>query len=205
MKKPLAAFLASLLLLSVALGIYTVLRGAVNGKSVTVAQIGQQITTKSAEAARLVSVRARLGALADEEREINSYFVPETRIVAFIDELQSRGAVLGASVEIASVAAQPKKGVVRPTLLIALSIQGSFDVVMRTLGSIEYAPYDLRVTSLTLAKDADTGSWLASVNLAVGAATPSESATSSLPPSPAPTTWLPAATSTPTATTTSQH
>ncbi|HEY4522974.1 MAG TPA: hypothetical protein VJK73_01230 [Candidatus Paceibacterota bacterium] len=169
MKSPLSTLITSVVVLALALAGYAALRAKVARQSAAVAALAYQIEAKTAAAGHLARVRETLASLTDEEAVVQQYFVPDTAIVLFIEELQSRGRVLGADIEIASVAAIPASAKSRSRLAIALSIAGPFDAVMRTLGSIEYAPYAIRVTSLSLSLGADAV-WTANASLSAGAA-----------------------------------
>ena len=132
----------------------------------------QEIEAKSTSVRETASIAAALAEVAAQEAALKSYIVPETGAIALIDDLESRGRALGALVEIDSVVSSPPKA--RPALLFSLTITGAFDAVMRTLGAIEYAPYDLTVTGFTLSQDAEgEPSWIANVQLTVGSATSS--------------------------------
>lgn len=147
-------------------GAYELTRSLVVDKSATVASLERQIQVESTSANRIAAARAALSELAGDEAVVQSYFVAPSGIVALIDSLQSGGQALGASVEVDSVAAAGVAAT-RPALLLSLNITGPFDAVMRTIGSIEYAPYDLTITALSLAVNAEDA-WAASVNLSVG-------------------------------------
>ena len=91
-------------------------------------------------------------------------------MVAFIDTLEGRGRSLGATVNVLSVSTGGDSA--HPTLELTLSIKGSFDAVMRTVGSIEYAPYAISISSLLVGKDVKE-SWMANLKMRV-ASVPSE-------------------------------
>ncbi|MBU2103516.1 hypothetical protein KKD95_00690, partial [Patescibacteria group bacterium] len=57
------------------------------------------------------------------------------------------GKGLGATVSVASVSAETTT--TRPHLKLSLKITGSFDSVLRTLGAIEYGPYDSQLLTTT--------------------------------------------------------
>jgi hypothetical protein len=61
--------------------------------------------------------------------------------------LQSTGTYLKSNVQVVSVSATP--GTPTGVLDLSLKIDGTFDSVARTLGAIEYGPYDITITSLT--------------------------------------------------------
>jgi len=109
-------------------------------------QIAEKKDTVSNEAVE----RATLTEIATSEVLIQSYIVPEEKVAAFIEDLQSRGRLQGATVTIMSVS---KSGIEAPTLNLSLSITGKFDAVMRTVGMIEYAPYNLMFSSLNLSQN----------------------------------------------------
>lgn len=167
--KPLRPLGTALLLLAAALAAYVGLRIYVNNTNIAVANLVAEVKMRSDENARIAAARAATGTLAAREEEVASYFVPQSSIVAFINDLQSRGAALGAAVDITSVATAGAAK--HPALAVAADIRGSFDAVMRTVGSIEYAPYDVSVTSLTLGYDGK-GAWVAQMTILVVSAPP---------------------------------
>lgn len=167
MKTSFTGSVVAFMLLLAALGGYVALRTMVGQKSVAVLLLNQEVTAKTNEAAKLAAVKEQLTALAGVEERVQAYFVPNAAVVSFINELQSRGETLGTSVEINSVAAVPATKNNRPILKISLLVNGPFDAVVRTLGSIEYAPYALSATSFTLTADPDKKKWSATVNLLV--------------------------------------
>jgi hypothetical protein len=71
-----------------------------------------------------------------------------------------------------------------PSLELTLTVTGTFDAVMRTVGAIEYAPYDLSITGLDLGQT-DKNAWHADVTLLVGSAAASASVAAASP-APAP-------------------
>lgn len=150
---------------------------AVGEKSVAVADLESQILTKTETTNRIASARASLAQIAGDEASIQSYFVPETGVVAFIDALQAKGKALGATVDVLSVSATDSSVTATPSLTFSLSIDGTFDAVMRTVGAIEYAPYDLTLSGLSITQ-VTKGNWHAGMNLRVGSASATQSATS---------------------------
>ncbi len=172
MKSPLPhLILASLACVAMLVG-YGVWYAAVEAKSVAVANLENQISTKTETESRITSTRASLAEIAGDEATLQSYFVPETGVVAFIDHLDTQGQTLGATVNVLSVATSNTGA--QPELTLALTIKGTFDAVMRTIGAIEYAPYDLSISTLSLQQDAKN-KWHADLNLHVGSVSASAS------------------------------
>ena len=99
-------------------------------------------------------------------------------MVAFINDLEARGRVQGVAVNVLSVSAGGETK--QPTLTLVLTVQGTFDAVMRTVGAIEYAPYALSISGLSLGQDGKDikDSWRADLKLRVG----SLSANATTPP-----------------------
>ena len=122
-------------------------------KSSAVATLQSQINTKSETVNRIAYSRAELAKIADDEIIVRNYFVSENDVVAFIDGLQERGLSQGTVVKVLSVSAGGTG--IRPTLTLAVTVTGAFDAVMRTIGSIEYAPYDLAISKLSVIKIAE--------------------------------------------------
>lgn len=134
-------------------------------KSSAVAALQSQINEKSEAASRVASSRAELAKIADDEIAVKSYFVSENDIVAFIDGLQENGLSQKTIVKVLSVSAGGTN--TRPTLSLSVTVTGAFDAVMRTIGSIEYSPYDLSISKLSVMKS-DKKTWSANLELIVG-------------------------------------
>jgi len=138
---------------------------AVSAKSATVAELQNSIVSKTETVNRIAATRATLAGIANDEAVVQGYFVPEASVVAFIDSLQARGKALGTAVSVLSVGAVGTAA--QPALTLSLNIKGAFDAVIRTVGSIEYAPYALSISALEVIQDGK-GSWHADLKLLVG-------------------------------------
>lgn len=134
-------------------------------KSTAVARLEDQIILKTETASRIASARASLAEIENDEAIIKSYFVPETGVVAFINDLEARGEKLGTVVDVLSVSMSNEN--TKPTLIFTLAVEGTFDAVMRTVGVVEFAPHALSISTLSLKKNAD-GKWRANLDLLVG-------------------------------------
>ena len=168
MRSSRTSLVLALVIFAAALSAYVGLRSLVTSAGAEVTRINKEVEAKNAAAAHLVSVRDRLEELAGVERAVNACFVPDTAVVAFIDELEARGRAVGAAVQINSVSGSSADKTGHGALKITLSITGPFDAVVRTLGSIEYAPYDLVLTNLSLLSDPSKGGWTANASFSVG-------------------------------------
>lgn len=143
---------------------YGIWYATISAKSSAVADLQNQIDTKTETVSRIAATRATLADVANDEATVQAYFVPETNVVAFINSLETYGKTLGAKVSVLSVS---KGGTAaQPALALSLSANGTFDAVMRTIGAIEFAPYDISISSLSVAQD-DTNAWHADVKLVV--------------------------------------
>ena len=165
MTSPLNHLLVAVAVLLAGVAGYTVWYSAVSGRSREVADLQQQITVASESIGSLASVRTALAEIAGDEAKIQSYFVPEEGVVAFINDLEARGAAQKTTTAVLSVATGGSP--TRPTLLISLSIKGAFDAVMRTVGAIEYAPYDIAVSAFSIEREGKDA-WSAVLNIVVG-------------------------------------
>jgi len=135
------------------------------GKSAAVANLQSQIDTKMETTKRITAARTTLAEIADDESLVRSYFVPETEVVSFIDDLETRARAQTATIKVLSVSVG--KSSERPTLILSLIVNGTFDSIMRTVGAIEYAPYDLSISKLSLVKE-EKRVWSANLELIVG-------------------------------------
>lgn len=147
------------------IGAYAFWYSAIETKSASVASLQSEIDTKRVNAGRIASARVALAEISGDEMAVHSYFVPETGVVAFIDDIEARGRAQKAAVSVLSVSRDDAGA--RPVLTLTISIKGTFDAVMRTIGSIEYAPYDLSLSSLSLGQD-DKNLWHADSKILVG-------------------------------------
>lgn len=144
---------------------YALWYGAVAKKSASVALLQSQIDTQSETASRISSARAALTEIAGDEAAVRSYFVPESGVVGFINDLEARAKLQGAKVSVRSVGATGKDD--NAGLEITLTISGTFSAVMRTIGTIEYSPYALTTTSLAVGGNSEDG-WQADMHAIVG-------------------------------------
>lgn len=170
---------SSLTHLSIALSVcaasfigYGIGYAALSAKSAEVAALQGQIDTKTETVNRIAATRATLASIANDEAIVQNYFVPETSIVSFINELEAHGKLQGATVSVLSVA---KSGTdTQPELAFSLTTTGTFDAILRTVGSIEFMPYNILTSALSVTQEAKD-SWRADLKLLVGS-TPTNAA-----------------------------
>lgn len=126
-----------------------------------------QIAEKEAQSARSSSARTALAELSDKEAFVAAHLVATTDIVSFLERLEAAGKEFGATVSVASVQDSSAKD---GTIVLSLSIEGSFDAVMRTLGAIEHGPFANAAKSVTL--NSDGLGWRAVGSFVMGTLTP---------------------------------
>lgn len=144
---------------------YGIWHTVLSAKTAEVANLEGAILTKTEKANRLAATRTMLADIAGDEAAIREYFVPETGVVAFIDSLESHGRTLGGAVSVSSVSVDNTPTL--PLLTLSLSIKGTFDSVMRTIGAIEYVPHALSISEIALIQD-DKNKWQANLVFVVG-------------------------------------
>ncbi|MFZ3043558.1 MAG: hypothetical protein WA058_00395 [Minisyncoccia bacterium] len=150
--------------------------GMVSAKSASVATLQNSIAAKIETVNRIAATRASLADIAADEATVQSYFVPESGVVAFINSLETRGAAQKAAIQVLSVTEGGTK--TQPALVFLITVKGTFNAVMRTVGSIEYAPYALTVSSFSIAQD-DKNVWHADMKILVGSMPTTTATTSS--------------------------
>ncbi|MGE5540868.1 MAG: hypothetical protein ACM3TU_01110 [Bacillota bacterium] len=141
------------------------------------ASLATDAATKAENIDRITKAHAALSSLASDEATLDTYSVGKEDVAPFLETLQQSGRSQGAHVDIVSVTDQADKKTGHNRIGITLSIRGSFDAVMRTLGAIEYAPYDGVVTNLTLGTGVEDASstpagWKATATYSVSAVSP---------------------------------
>ena len=171
MRSPVIHLLLAIFVGLIASGGYAWWYNELSHKSSEAASLEAQIAVSQQQSSRIAAARAALAEIAADEAKVQNYFVSENTIVSFINVLQQTGAAQGATLKVLSVS---KGGTtLQSTLVLALSIKGPFDSVMRTIGSIEYSPYAVSVATLSLTQDPQKG-WDASLTITVGS-TPASS------------------------------
>ncbi len=169
MRTPLIHFGMAITVFIATLSIYGFWYAAITAKSAAAAILESQIETKTETASRIASARAALADISGNEATVRSYFVSEGEVVAFINDLEARGRAQKASVTVLSVSTATESA--HSTLTIGLTVNGTFEAVLRTLGSIEYAPYYLRIGTLSLGLEAKNW-WHADLSIIVGSTAP---------------------------------
>lgn len=137
---------------------------AIMHKSAEVSMLQAHIDTKSGAMLRVAAAENIFADIEKDEKDIQNYFVPETGVVSFISDLEEKGRLLGTTVTVLSVSAGGSAAL--PALQLTVAVKGSFDAVMRTVGSIEHAPYAISIQSLLVGKDAKDG-WLGNIKMQV--------------------------------------
>lgn len=153
-------FIASTAFALGALGAYGALFYAFSAARAEAEAAANEVARIETEDAAIENAEEIIAALSADEAVLSSYFVSTDGIVAFLEELERSGEELGTAVEVASVSPATAPG---GRLTIALRIEGSFASVMRTLGSLEYGPRDLRIVTLALdtPPSGEDASWVA--------------------------------------------
>ncbi|MBI2025451.1 hypothetical protein HYT04_01530 [Candidatus Kaiserbacteria bacterium] len=165
MKSSLTRLLIWISVCAASLAVYGFWYSAIAGRSAAVADLQSQIDNRMEAAGRVAAARTALAEIAGDESAVQNYFVPETGVVPFIDNLEARALARGTAMKVLSVSVG--NSAKKPTLVLSFSIRGTFDAVMRTVGAIEYAPYDISVSRLSLVKE-EKSSWNATLELIVG-------------------------------------
>lgn len=147
MRRTLIELVVAFLVLASVLGAYAFWYVAVGKARDEAAALSKQIQTKTLESARVTEAKDALALLAADEASMREYFVSTQDIVPFLGMLERKGTALGSSLEVVSVSSDTVAG--RERILLSLKITGSFDAVLRTLGAIEYGPYDSAVSNVT--------------------------------------------------------
>lgn len=131
-------------------------------------ELSAEIAHIESEDAVIASTKGIAASLDEDEALLASYFVSGDDIVGFLETLEQSGDQLGSLVEVVSVTSGTGGDAGR--VILALRIQGSFSAVMRTLGSLEYGPHDMRVQTLTLEAGAgeEGALWSAATTFSVG-------------------------------------
>lgn len=166
MKAPAIQLAVSVIALIVAAGAYAFGYFLVSGQKQEAAGLAAAIVAKEAEQARGASARTRLAEVAADEEFLASRFVADADIVSFLEELEGAGDAYGATVNVASVEGGAAH---EGRISLSLSIHGSFDGVMRTLGAIEYGRYAVAPRDVSVSGEGEswtlTGSFVALTRL----------------------------------------
>jgi hypothetical protein len=164
--------LIALAVFVIAVSLYGVWYAYVGKESAAAVSLASDIETKKQSRERVQEAKLQLEQALSDQQSISGYFVDTDDVVPFLESLQNTGKRLGTTVVVESVSAQPAKP--HSVLQLALHITGTFDSVERTLGAIEYQPYDTVVSSVTLDTAGPSAGavpqWTAAVTLRIGTA-----------------------------------
>jgi len=138
---------------------------AITKKSSGVAYLQSQIDVKTKTLERVALARTTLAEISGNESAVQSYFIHETGVVSFIDDLESRARKQSANMKVLSVSVGDS--VKRPTMILTTTISGTFESVMRTIGAVEYAPYSVSISRLSIVNE-EKNKWTANLEIVVG-------------------------------------
>ena len=167
MNRPLTQLIVWIVAFIIALGAYAYWYYMLTVATGQVTALAAQVNQRSADETTAGEAVDELKQLSASAGDIQNYFVVPDNIVAFLESQQSLGTSLGAQVSVVSVTATQNP---RPHLDLALTVSGSYAAVMRTVGAIEFSPYDITVNSLNLSttNTGPTQGWSAAMALSVG-------------------------------------
>lgn len=165
MKSPLFHIIVWVSLCIVAFAGYGFWYATVSHKSVAVSKLQNQVDTKTKTADRIASARTVLSEVDNSEATIKSYFITETGVVSFINDLKEYARAQNTDITVLSVSSG--KSGTQHILTFSLTVDGNFDAVMRTIGVIEYAPYNLSISKLSINKG-EANDWGANIEIIVG-------------------------------------
>lgn len=142
--------------------------------------------TAMQSAVSAAAARASVAAAKDAEREaeeqgsiyqktaaarasLPSFLVNDNNALAFIQKVESVGKESGAAVSISSLSSGAAPGSSKQAVSAIVSMNGSWQAVMRAIGLVESLPYALSVRSVNLNSSpaAVAPAWSASISLSV--------------------------------------
>jgi hypothetical protein len=168
--RPYSHALGAIVLFLITLSVYGAWYAYVEKTSAVAAGLVNEIATKKESGARIQDAKNQLERATSDGAAVEAYFVDTDDVVPFLESLQGIGERLGSEVTVESVSAQPAKP--HTVLQLALRITGTFDSVERTLGAIEYQPYETVLTNVTFDTPQAGGEvapiWTAAVTLKIG-------------------------------------
>lgn len=167
--RPLIHLLVALGILAAVAGLYSFWYYEVGKEAKQSLALLSQIQTTVESAVTAAETGDTLAALAADEAAIEAYRIKLADIVSFLERIEGTGRTLGSSVEVISVADKPGAD---GRIALSVRIIGSFDTVLRTLGAIEYGPYDSRIATLTFDTPSSGGAWTAVATLSVAVDAP---------------------------------
>ena len=142
----------------VLLGTYALWFFKIQDMKIKVESLATEIAAKTNEYANVSKTLSVLQNVVAQETEVNTHLVPTNSIVAFLESIENLGEVFGTLVTVVSVSDPSPQG----EITLALSIKGSFDAVMHTLGLIEHSQFASATKTLTLDTTGE-GEWTAAV------------------------------------------
>lgn len=167
MRPTLTLFIFSVSAFFLSFGAYVFSLHFLTTEHANIVSLESQIRQKASAVAQVALTRAAAKQIVEDEAEIRNHFVSTEDIVSYIENLQSTGKSLGATIAVVSITPDPSP--TARTMRLTLTLTGTFDAVVRAIGALEYAPYDIATTALTLGSS-DKNSWHANMEVEIGLA-----------------------------------
>ena len=174
--KVLIRLIASIVLLIVVVSAYAFWYSVVTAESTAAGDLAAKIIQQSNATSKIAEAKSEIVQLNSQDATMSQYFVETNDLVPFLEQLQSIGKFLGTKVLVESVSATP--GTPYGALTLSVSVIGSFDAVLRTIGSIEYEPFNITISSLSFTSPTSLGGtsssspqWTGNAVFSIGAKT----------------------------------
>lgn len=149
-KNTILVLMISLIATLVAVGIFLFVLKVIKNKNehTSVALVSLQEKIKDKENATIFV--SKVEEIKSLREKIGGYFVNPENIDVFVSNLEEIGTQIGSTVEVKGIEIPPKT---KNTIIIRLSINGTFDKVINTISLLESLPYQININQMYLNKD----------------------------------------------------
>lgn len=149
-KNTILILIFSLVATLIAVGIFLFVLKVIKNKNqhTSVALVSLQEKIKDKENATIFA--SKVEEIKNLREKISEYFVNPENIDVFVSNLEEIGTNLGSTVEVKGIEIPPK---VKNTIIIRLSVGGTFNEVINTVSFLESLPYQVNINQMYINKD----------------------------------------------------
>ncbi len=146
-KKTYYIFSISLLFALASIAVFTLMFMALKKKNESASALSQNIQSSSNQEENIATLKKNIQTTNEARNRVNSFIVNENSIETFVSWMEDQGNNIALDVTVKNVDLLPKK---KNTLAVSMETKGSFDQVMHFINMIQYAPYQILITSTSL-------------------------------------------------------
>jgi len=140
----------SILMVLLVVGVYLYFLRVIRNKTEHSSSVANTLASQKIEKESVDALVKKFEEIENTRIKVNSYFVDPSKIEVFVEYLENLGTTNGVTLSVEKVEVAKDKS---NNILVGVKILGTFANVMKTIGLIENAPYQIHITSSFINKN----------------------------------------------------